>query len=123
VGQDKKSRIDKPLACRSRERVLNDTANCVQNVLAGRSGDRIPVGARFSASLQNGSAYYPASCTMGIGTFLGIKRPRRDADPSPLLVPVSKQQSRPIPLLSLRAFLTHIRVKPTYLYKMTIHGK
>jgi hypothetical protein len=34
----------------------------------------------------------------------GRKRPGRDADPSPLLMPRSKQ-SRAIPLLSLRAFV------------------
>jgi hypothetical protein len=123
LGQDKKSRIDKPLACRSHEHVLDDPANSVQNILAGRSGDRIPVGARFSASLQNSSASHPASCSMGIGTFPGIKRPGRDADPSPLLVPGFKQQSRAIPLLSLRDFVTHRMLKRTYLYIITIHGK
>jgi hypothetical protein len=47
---------------------------------AGRSGDRIPVGARFSASVQTGPKAHPASCTMGTGSFPGVKRPRRDAD-------------------------------------------
>jgi hypothetical protein len=32
---------------------------------AGRSGDRIPVGARFSASVVTGPWANPASCTMG----------------------------------------------------------
>ena len=50
---------------------------------AGRSGDRIPVGARFSAPLQTGPGAHPASCTMGTGVFPGVKRPGRDADPSP----------------------------------------
>jgi hypothetical protein len=35
----------------------------------------------------------------------GRKRPGRDADPSPLLVPRSKKQNRAIPLLSLRGIL------------------
>jgi hypothetical protein len=34
---------------------------------AGRSGDRIPVGARFSAPVQTGPGAYPTSCTMGTG--------------------------------------------------------
>jgi len=35
---------------------------------------------RFSAPVQTGSAAHPASCTMGTGSFLGVKRPRRDVD-------------------------------------------
>ena len=51
---------------------------------AGRSGDRIPVGARFSAPVQTGPGAYPASCTMGTGSFPGVKRPGRGADhPAP----------------------------------------
>jgi hypothetical protein len=38
---------------------------------AGWSGDRIPVGARFSAPVQTGLEAHPASCTMGTGSFLG----------------------------------------------------
>ena len=57
---------------------------------AGRSGDRIPVGTRFSAPVQTGPEAHPASCTMGTGSFRGKVRPGRDADPSPLLVPRSK---------------------------------
>jgi hypothetical protein len=41
----------------------------------GWSGDRIPVGARFSASDQTGSVAHPAACTMGARTFPGVKRP------------------------------------------------
>ena len=33
------------------------------------SGDRIPVGARFSAPLQTGPEAHPAFCTMGTGSF------------------------------------------------------
>jgi len=40
---------------------------------AGRSRDRIPVGARFSAPVQTGSQAHPASSTMGTGSFPGIK--------------------------------------------------
>jgi len=31
--------------------------------------DRIPVGTRFSASVQTGPGAHPASCTMGTGSF------------------------------------------------------
>ena len=42
---------------------------------AGRSADRIPVGARFSVPVQTGPWAYPASCTMGTGSFPGVNRP------------------------------------------------
>ena len=38
---------------------------------AGQSGDRIPMGARFSTPIQTAPGAYPASYTMGIGSFLG----------------------------------------------------
>ena len=43
---------------------------------AGRSGDRIPVGARFSTPVQTGPGAHPASCTMGTGSFPGVKSGR-----------------------------------------------
>ena len=46
----------------------------------GRSGDRIPVGARFSAPVQTGPVAHPASCTMGTGSLPGVKRPGSGAD-------------------------------------------
>jgi hypothetical protein len=39
----------------------------------GRSRDQIPVGARFSAPVQTGPGAYPDSCTMGTGSFPGVK--------------------------------------------------
>jgi len=39
---------------------------------AGLSGDRIPVGARFSAPVQTCPGAHPASCTMGTGSFPGV---------------------------------------------------
>jgi hypothetical protein len=42
---------------------------------AGRSGDRIPVGARFLAPVQTGPGAHPASYKIGTGSFLGVKRP------------------------------------------------
>jgi hypothetical protein len=59
---------------------------------AGRSGDRIPVGARFFAHVQTGPEAHPASCTMGIGSFPGVKRPGRGADhPPPSSADVKKE--------------------------------
>ena len=58
---------------------------------AGRSGDRIPVGARFSAPLQTGTEAYPASCTIGTGSFQEVRCSRGvTLTPHPLLVPRSK---------------------------------
>jgi hypothetical protein len=45
------------------------------SLLAVLSGDRIPVGARFSATIQSGPGAHPASYTMGTGSFLGVKWP------------------------------------------------
>jgi hypothetical protein len=64
-----------------------------------RSGDRIPVAARFSAPVQNGPGAHPASCTMGTACFPGVKSGRGlTLTPHPLLVPWS-WNSRAIPLL------------------------
>jgi hypothetical protein len=43
---------------------------------AGRSGDRIPVGTRFFAPVQTGLMAHPAYCTMGTGSFPGVKSGR-----------------------------------------------
>jgi hypothetical protein len=59
---------------------------------AGRSEDRIPVGARFFAHVQNGPEAHPASCTKGTGSFPGVKRPGRGADhPPPSSAEVKKE--------------------------------
>jgi len=50
---------------------------------AGRSGDRIPVGARFSAPAQTGPGAHPAYCTMGTGSFPGVEAVGRGTDPPP----------------------------------------
>jgi len=41
----------------------------------GRSGDRMPLGARFSAPVRTGPGDNRASYTMVAGSFPGIKRP------------------------------------------------
>jgi hypothetical protein len=43
---------------------------------SGRSGYRVPVGARFSAPVQTDPGAHPASCTMGTGSFSGVKSGR-----------------------------------------------
>ena len=43
-------------------------------------GDRIPVEARFSVTVQTDPGAYPAYCTMGTGSFQGVKRPGRGVD-------------------------------------------
>jgi hypothetical protein len=59
---------------------------------AGRSGDGIPVGARFSSPVQTGPGAHPASCTMGIGSLPGVKRPGRGVDNPPHLAPKLKKE-------------------------------
>ena len=58
---------------------------------AGRSWDRIPLGRDFPP-VQNGPEAHPATCTMGTGSFPGVKLTAH-----PLLVPLS-WKSRAIPL-------------------------
>ena len=50
---------------------------------AGLSGDRIPVGLRFSAPVQTGSGSYPVSYTMGTWSLPGVKRPGFGVDYPP----------------------------------------
>jgi hypothetical protein len=49
----------------------------------GRSGDRIPLVARFSAHFQTGPGTHTASYTLGTGSFPGLKRPGHGVDHSP----------------------------------------
>ena len=48
----------------------------------GRSGDRIPVGAIFSAPVKTGPGAHPAYYIMGTGSFLGVKRLGHGVDPN-----------------------------------------
>jgi hypothetical protein len=60
---------------------------------AGRSGDRIPLGARFSAPVQSEPEAQPASCTMVKGYFPGLENGQGvTLTPHPLLVPRSKNR-------------------------------
>jgi len=67
----------------------------------GRDGPGIESrwGARFSAPVQTGPGVHPASCTIGTGSFPGVKSGRGvTLTPHPLLVPFTRK-SRAIPLL------------------------
>jgi hypothetical protein len=56
-----------------------------------RSSDRILVVARFSAHVQTGPGSHHASCTMGTGSFPGLKRLEHDVThPPPPLAEVNK---------------------------------
>ena len=57
--------------------------DCIDLLWAGLSGDRLPVGARFSAPVQTGAGGYPASYTMGTGSFPGVKRSERAVNHPP----------------------------------------
>jgi len=70
-------------------------------VRARRSKVRIPVGTRFSSTVQTGPGAHPASCTMGTGSLPGVKSGRGVArTPHLVLVPWSRK-SRAMPLLPL----------------------
>jgi hypothetical protein len=46
-------------------------------------GDQIPMGTGFFTHIQTGPGAHPASCTMGIGSFPGVKRLGHGADHPP----------------------------------------
>ena len=76
---------------------------------AGRSGDRIPMGATFPAPIQTGLGAQPASYTMGNWSFPDVKRPGRGVDhPPPSSAEV--RESRAILLLPTWAFAAGYRV-------------
>ena len=54
--------------------VFNTGRDSSVDITTGRSGDRIPVGARFFPPLQTGPGAHPAPCTMSTGSLTGIKR-------------------------------------------------
>ena len=61
------------------------------------------MGARFSALVQTGPGVHPASCTMGTGSFPGLKNGRGvTLTPHPILV-LWSWKGRAIPLLPLWA--------------------
>jgi hypothetical protein len=59
---------------------------------AGRSGDRIPVEARLSATVQTSLGTHLASYTVGTGSFTRVKRPGRGVDHPLHLAPMLKKE-------------------------------
>ena len=80
------------------------------------------MGERFSAPVQTGPGAHPVSCTMGTGSFPGVKSGRGvTLTPHPLRVPWSRK-SRAIPLLPSWAVrpvqsLSVLYKGPLYLFK------
>jgi len=69
---------------------------------------------RFSASVQIGSGAHPASCTMGTGSFVGVKWPGRGIDhPPPSSAKVKEREEL---YLYLWAFMACHRVKFTFTF-------
>ena len=54
-----------------------------ESLRPGRSGDRIPLWARFPAPVQTNPGAHSAPYTMATGFFLGVKQPRRGAGRPP----------------------------------------
>ena len=68
----------------SAKKVSRDSCRYSYSLRARRSGDRILLGARFSARVQTVPEAETASCTMGTGSLPGVKRPGRGVDhPTP----------------------------------------
>ena len=93
-------------------RYLRRYSNLLQ---AEGSGDRIPVEKRFSAPVQTGPEAHPASCTMGTGSFPGVKRSGRCFYHPPHLA-LRLKESRAISLIPLWAFVPCYRVNCTFTY-------
>jgi hypothetical protein len=86
------------------------------------------VGVRFSAPVQTGPGAHPASCTMGTGSFPGVKsRWGMTLKPHPLLVLWSRK-SRAIPLHPLwaiqpvQSLSARTRVHFTYYHNIFLHS-
>jgi len=78
--------------CTERIRIYEKRSQYSDWLRAGRSGDRISVGARFSSPVQTGRGAHPASYTMGTGSFPGVKLPGRGVDYPPHLAPRLKKE-------------------------------
>ena len=74
-------------------------------------------GARFSAPVQTGPRAHPASCTMGTGSFPGVRCGRGVAlTAHPHLAPRLKKKSRAVLLLPLWTFVACSRVNFTFTF-------
>jgi hypothetical protein len=80
---------------------------------------KFAVGARFFAHVHSGPGAHPASCTMGTGSFLGVKRPGRDAD-HPLFLAPRSRMIRAIPILPFWALRDLLQVTFTFTFIIII---
>ena len=85
--------------------VINELYIPSDSLLNKRSGDRIPVGARFCGLFPTRPGTYPVRYTMGTGSFSLVKRLERGINP-------------PTHLASLCAFIAGCRVNSTSIYLM-----
>jgi hypothetical protein len=72
--------------------------------------------ARFSAPVQTGPGTHPASCTMGPGSFPGVKWPRRGLNYPPQSSALRLKKSRAILPLGLCVFKAGCSVKFTFIF-------
>jgi hypothetical protein len=84
---------------------------------AGRSKDRIPVRARFSAPIQTDPGAHPVSSTTLTGSLQGIKRPEVwRLTTHPLLMPRSNEEYSYTYTPSLCAFMACYRMNLYFLH-------
>ena len=100
-------------SCYTKSRGPGQLSRYSDSLRAGRPGDRIPVEARFSTSVQT------ASYTMGTGSFPGVKRPGRGVDYPPPSSPEVDGRVKLYICSPLWAFVACCRVNFTlpFLYK------
>jgi len=73
---------------------------------AGRSGDRIPLRASFSAPVQTGPGAHPVTYIRDAGLLPGVKRPGRGIDhPPPSRAKVNYREEIYVPLLPVWVFV------------------
>ena len=71
---------------------LYSTSEPSRLTTAWRSGDRIPVGTKFSEPVQTDHGSHPASYTMGFGSLTGVKQRGCGVDHPPHLAPSLKKE-------------------------------
>ena len=95
----------------------------------GRSWDRMPVGARFSAPVQTGLGPHPAFYTLRTGSFLRIKRPESGVEhPHQITLGLKEEKSNTsfgsswpfIGEIYLLFYLTYYYVKADRIFQSTL---
>ena len=95
----------------------------VTTLRAGRSGDRIPVTVRFSATVQTGPGAHPGSCTMGTKSLsLGVRRPVCGVYHPPHLAPGLKKEYSCTSSTPLWPFMVCTRVNFTFFTRKITRG-